>query len=1183
MKTKRWIVWLCLLALGIETRGARAQEPDALLVDDLSKPTVKAVKDLPLPANLESGAQIQIDFVMWDVDGKRLAKILGDSQEPVIEFIRHNGIEVPGKRGSEPLVHVLRKPLKFDVLGKDVLPVFKKVTAPTVVTLSGQEATMLSGGALPVPIPTDAIGSRKVMMREFGSKFTVKPVWLNDGKIFIDLTAEDSRLGEPVTSAGDTQVPSISGRRVSAACNLQPGETLIILNGTTESAFTQLVEITPRPFNDPQPVVLANPPKAAPPAPAGQPQSSPWAPGTSKPVGVLKGQGVNSDAGVVGNIVLKNDARKIQFDAAALTIDVPKVANLGVEIGQAGALMDCGNPHNPARLLAPSVVLEDSKGPNESEDGFSKATATLKLTSKAAFESLQNLKPENDRQIFLVPIPEGQKALDRTQAQQIFEHAFFRVLARNEANQGDKQQPWSVAEVAPGQKMIRVPVKHDAYLLLPTPTGNVPGFRYVAAVKSEQGGAKRIAGLTVLFVSESVSQLDSLIDALEPTASVTVIEVRDAVVLRGTVTDEAQKKSLIEIAEQLYPKVLNQLKVQPLAGEASRTVPRPERLGSGSEKASVIQQVAGEATADPTRAVNKNALSRDEKRPALQIVPGKLPTADELKELRDDIKGLRQDVQRLREFMERDRKTSAATKAAEATRAEALTRKVEAAKDVLIHVDPNATLSAPAAHPPVPAGRKSDSPKNSITSIKLEGSGDELMRFGRGLERCVSVATNDQRIVTFDRRLRRVSGFDPLIAEVRAQSPSSLQIGGHQPGITNFAVATEQDSEQSAGSCRFTVLVADNVTCNFENESLERVIKVLADQAHINVVLDRQGLEEEGLQPTQPISISLKNVSLLSTLKLVLSPLNLSLTVEGGVLVVTSEHRSKGELVAKVYAVADLVVPLPGNGVANGAKTATGSQALIDLVTRTIQPSQWDTAGGSCSTQFDDKTLSLVIRASADLHQEVAELLSQIRRLQDTQVVLEMAVVSFSNSASDELIPSGFNGPVALRSQVLTETARQSLFEKWQADRHSNIIAAPKVTLFNGQTASLTSAELGASDHPVNLVMNGVASGDRKSVRLSLGVNGESFDAAIRRQQETLQEGQSLILDITDDISAPAELLKKLPIATDSDEARDILKSIRPKDGSRVLLLVTPRVIVVEEETVERLGEPMSADSQRAR
>ncbi len=1278
MNTKRWSVWLCLLTLVVGLRGARAQESDTPLIDDVSKPTAKAVKDLPLPANGDAKAQIQIDFVMWDVDGQKLGKILGDSKEPVIEFIQRNGIELPTKRGPEPLVHVLRKPLKFDVRGKDVSSAFKKLTAPTVMTLSGQEATVLSGGALPVPLPTDALGSREVVMREFGQKFVVKPVWLNEGKIFIDLTAEDSRLTDPVVSVGDAQVPSIFSRRVSATCNLQPGETLLILNGPTESAFIQLVEVTPRVANDPQPVILANPPKATPPAPqatARKPQSAPKTPDNSKPVGVLKGQGVNSDAGVVGNIVLQNKDQQTRLEATSLTLDVPKVVNLGVEIGQAGALMECGNPHNPARLIAPVVVLEDTKGPNKSEDGFLSATATLKLTSNAAFESIQNRKPESDRQIFLVPIPEGQKALDRTQAQRIFEHAFFRVLARNEADHSEKQ-PWQVAEIAQGQKMVRVPVKHEVYMLLPTPTGNVPGFRYVAAAKSEHGGAKRIAGLTVLFVSESVSQLESLIEALEPTAVVTVIEVREAVVLRGTVTDEAQKKSLIEIAEQLYPKVLDQLKAQAPSAEIGRAVPHPERLNASPTKMAVIQQVAGEDFAEPPLAAKKEAPLRSEKRQSPQIVPGKLPTVEELKELRDDIKGLRQDVQRLSELMERDRKTSAATKSAEAAKAEALTRGVEAAKDALVDIDPKEVVehawqvlglrlvplnddqlnqisgtqyrggmlitevrepqareknglkagdilvglhqwetitlrnvdfvlshpdrekfsplkffvirdgekmwghlpekvvtessekrSSPlAAEHPATSAVEPARTKLDLFSMTVEGSSDEFIQFGRGHERGFSLAVGDRRTMTVGHKFLRIDGFDPSIIEITASTPQSIQASGRKPGITSFVAATENAQKQSGASTRFTVVVGGRITCNFEDEGLDRVIKSLAEQSQLNITLDPRGLDEEGIQRTQPINIALKDVSVPSALKLILEPLNLAVVVEEGVLVVTSKQRAKGELLVKAYAVADLVVPLPANPLSNelnpDTKPKHNSQALMDLVKTTIQPNTWDEMGGAGSLRFNDATLSLVIRTTANVHQEITELLSQLRKLHDTQVTVEMSIISIR----DDLVPREINGSTEVSSLVLTQTARQSFVEKWQADRLTNIIAAPKITLFNGQTASLSSNELSSKDHVVNLVMNGTASGDRKSVRLSLGINGESFDTAIRRQQETLQEGQSLILDITDDISAPAELLKKLPIATDSDEARDILESIRPKDGSRVLLLVTPKVIVVEEE-----------------
>jgi Flp pilus assembly secretin CpaC len=64
-----------------------------------------------------------------------------------------------------------------------------------------------------------------------------------------------------------------------------------------------------------------------------------------------------------------------------------------------------------------------------------------------------------------------------------------------------------------------------------------------------------------IFVSGDVRHLQAYIDRFFPKASVQAIAIRDAVVLRGWVTKPAHITELVEIAEQFYPKTLNQMKV----------------------------------------------------------------------------------------------------------------------------------------------------------------------------------------------------------------------------------------------------------------------------------------------------------------------------------------------------------------------------------------------------------------------------------------------------------------------------------------------------------------------------------------------------------------------------------------------------------------------------------------------
>lgn len=84
-------------------------------------------------------------------------------------------------------------------------------------------------------------------------------------------------------------------------------------------------------------------------------------------------------------------------------------------------------------------------------------------------------------------------------------------------------------------------------------------------------------------------------------------------------------------------------------------------------------------------------------------------------------------------------------------------------------------------------------------------------------------------------------------------------------------------------------------------------------------------------------------------------------------------------------------------GMAGGGVQAD-FQPLIDLITATVSPDSWDSVGGEGNmTQFD-QTLSLVIRQTAAVHDEIADLLNQLRRLQDLQVTIEVRIITVDDN-----------------------------------------------------------------------------------------------------------------------------------------------------------------------------------------
>src|SRR5262249_12011449 len=115
---------------------------------------------------------------------------------------------------------------------------------------------------------------------------------------------------------------------------------------------------------------------------------------------------------------------------------------------------------------------------------------------------------------------------------------------------------------------------------------------------------------------------------------------------------------------------------------------------------------------------------------------------------------------------------------------------------------------------------------------------------------------------------------------------------------------------------------------------LSQVMDGLSALTGINIHLDPRGLSQEGVHSDTPVTVNLnKEVSLKSALNLILEPLHLSYVVKDEVLKITREQLRDGEIYAKIYNVADLVIPIPNfvpnsniglQGLINDAHTAMG-------------------------------------------------------------------------------------------------------------------------------------------------------------------------------------------------------------------------------------------------------------------
>jgi pilus assembly protein CpaC len=121
----------------------------------------------------------------------------------------------------------------IDALKEDGL--VKILAKPTLVTLSGQEASFLAGGEFPIPVPQqeDAI---TIEFRTFGVGLSFTPTVLSDRQISLRVAPEVSELdfANAVSFSGFV-VPALTTRRVSTVVELADGQSFAIAGLLDES------------------------------------------------------------------------------------------------------------------------------------------------------------------------------------------------------------------------------------------------------------------------------------------------------------------------------------------------------------------------------------------------------------------------------------------------------------------------------------------------------------------------------------------------------------------------------------------------------------------------------------------------------------------------------------------------------------------------------------------------------------------------------------------------------------------------------------------------------------------------------------------------------------------------------------------------------------------------------------
>jgi hypothetical protein len=160
---------------------------------------------------------------------------------------------------------------------------------------------------------------------------------------------------------------------------------------------------------------------------------------------------------------------------------------------------------------------------------------------------------------------------------------------------------------------------------------------------------------------------------------------------------------------------------------------------------------------------------------------------------------------------------------------------------------------------------------------------------------------------------------------------------------------------------------------DFTDVPLEEVVNLLQDEYGVPIEIKESALEASGIDPSEPVTISLHKISLRSALRLMLEKLQLTYTIHDEIVEITTYDDANSHLVACVYNVRPFI----------GDVGDESMNSLVHTITSCIRSDTWAENGeGKAAIQALNPGL-LVISQTQHAHDEIASLLNAIQKMRE--------------------------------------------------------------------------------------------------------------------------------------------------------------------------------------------------------
>jgi hypothetical protein len=162
------------------------------------------------------------------------------------------------------------------------------------------------------------------------------------------------------------------------------------------------------------------------------------------------------------------------------------------------------------------------------------------------------------------------------------------------------------------------------------------------------------------------------------------------------------------------------------------------------------------------------------------------------------------------------------------------------------------------------------------------------------------------------------------------------------------------------------------------NLPFEETLQNLSTLVNQPLYIDEPSLEAVGADKRRPVSVP-GGVSARTALRAVLQSQGLTFVIRDKAIVVMSLEKAREALVTRAYYLGDAVAGVGPTGgavnwgpLADAQQTMANAQLIVDAITRSVDPMVWKEKGGPASITFHYPSLSLIVRAPAEVQAGLA-------------------------------------------------------------------------------------------------------------------------------------------------------------------------------------------------------------------